>query len=140
MRITSKGQVTIPLEIRERLGLLPNTEVEFVVRGDSVRIVKAKASRREDRGQMVVRRLRGSAKGATSFATFSLLHDGWPEHGSGLGQRARSDVGWPSPLYSSSCPPICTCRLGDLWIWCGTTTPITCAKARLRRCSGSRLL
>lgn len=31
MRITSKGQVTIPQEIRERLGLLPETEVEFAV-------------------------------------------------------------------------------------------------------------
>ncbi|MCC6237233.1 MAG: AbrB/MazE/SpoVT family DNA-binding domain-containing protein, partial [Dehalococcoidia bacterium] len=27
MRITSKGQVTIPQEIRERAGLLPHTEV-----------------------------------------------------------------------------------------------------------------
>ncbi len=33
MRITSKGQVTIPVEIRERLGLLPDCEVEFVVEG-----------------------------------------------------------------------------------------------------------
>ena len=31
MRITSRGKVTIPQDIRERLGLLPNTEVEFVV-------------------------------------------------------------------------------------------------------------
>ena len=31
MRITSKGRVTIPQDIRERLGLLPNTEVEFAV-------------------------------------------------------------------------------------------------------------
>ena len=29
MRITSKGQVTIPQHIREELGLHPNTEVEF---------------------------------------------------------------------------------------------------------------
>ncbi len=29
MRITSKGQVTIPQAIREKAGLLPNTEVEF---------------------------------------------------------------------------------------------------------------
>jgi len=37
MRITSKGQVTIPQGIRERLGLLPHTEVEFAVeRGAAV--------------------------------------------------------------------------------------------------------
>ena len=57
MRVTSKGQVTIPQDIREKLGLLPNTEVEFVVEGRSVRIVKARAHR--SRGDEVVRRLRG---------------------------------------------------------------------------------
>jgi len=37
MRITSKGQVTIPQEIRERAGLLPNTEVQFeYVRGQVI--------------------------------------------------------------------------------------------------------
>ena len=29
MRMTSKGQVTIPAEIREKAGLLPHTEVDF---------------------------------------------------------------------------------------------------------------
>src|SRR5437764_944968 len=41
MRITAKGQVTIPIEIREKLGLLPATEVEFQVVGNAVRITKA---------------------------------------------------------------------------------------------------
>jgi AbrB family looped-hinge helix DNA binding protein len=31
MRITSKGQVTIPQEIREQCGLLPHTQLRFVV-------------------------------------------------------------------------------------------------------------
>jgi AbrB family looped-hinge helix DNA binding protein len=61
MRITSKGQVTIPVEIREKAGLLPGTEVDFELKGDEVRIVKAAAPRRETRGQEIVRRLRGSA-------------------------------------------------------------------------------
>ena len=43
MRITSKGQVTIPVEIREQLGLTPNTEVEFEVIGDAVYVKKTKA-------------------------------------------------------------------------------------------------
>ena len=43
MRITSKGQVTIPVEIREQLGLTPNTEVEFEVIGDAVYLKKTKA-------------------------------------------------------------------------------------------------
>jgi AbrB family looped-hinge helix DNA binding protein len=41
MRITSKGQVTIPQDIRERYGLLPHTEVEFVVEGDTTLLCKA---------------------------------------------------------------------------------------------------
>lgn len=32
-RISPKGQVTVPLEAREQLGLLPGTAVEFTVRG-----------------------------------------------------------------------------------------------------------
>ena len=61
MRITSKGQVTIPIEIREKAGLLPGTEVDFELDGDKVRIVRAKTPRGETRGQEIVRRLRGSA-------------------------------------------------------------------------------
>lgn len=36
MRITSRGQVTIPIEIREKLGLLPDCEIVFEVGRDSV--------------------------------------------------------------------------------------------------------
>jgi len=61
MRITSKGQVTIPQEIRERLGLFPHTEVEFEVDGAAVRIVKAEPVDGGTRGRYVLRRLRGSA-------------------------------------------------------------------------------
>jgi len=38
MRITSKGQVTIPIAIREKAGLRPHTEVEFDYDGKTVRI------------------------------------------------------------------------------------------------------
>lgn len=61
MRVSSKGQITIPQEIRERFGFLPDTEVEFRVEGNAVRLVKAKAGRGSSRGQSVVSRLRGSA-------------------------------------------------------------------------------
>ena len=61
MRITSKGQVTIPQEIRERFGLLPDTEVDFVARKNSVQIVKSTNPGRLTRGQALVRRLRGRA-------------------------------------------------------------------------------
>ena len=61
MRITSKGQVTIPQDIRERLGLLPYSEVEFEIDGDSVRVRKARQKR--TRGAQLVARARGSARG-----------------------------------------------------------------------------
>lgn len=59
MRITSKGQVTIPQEIREKYGFLPDTEVEFVARKGSVQIVKSANTARPTRGEAIVRRLRG---------------------------------------------------------------------------------
>ena len=43
MRITSKGQVTIPQEIREQCGLLPHTQVRFVVEDGRVLIEKEPA-------------------------------------------------------------------------------------------------
>jgi len=62
VQITSKGQVTIPQEIRNRLGLLPHTEVEFEIVGDYVRIRKANAPRAAGRrGQRLVDLLRGTA-------------------------------------------------------------------------------
>lgn len=39
MRVTTKGQVTIPKEIRDRLGIEPGSEVDFVVSGDVVTLV-----------------------------------------------------------------------------------------------------
>lgn len=61
MRITSKGQVTIPVEIRERLGLLPNSEVEFEVDGNTVRIRRARGQRAGGRGRSIVDHLKGRA-------------------------------------------------------------------------------
>ncbi len=61
MRVTTKGQVTIPVEIREKAGLLPHTEVEFELDARGVRIRRARAPRREGRGAGAVGRLRGRA-------------------------------------------------------------------------------
>ncbi len=60
MRITSKGQVTIPLEIRNKMGFQPNTEVDFLIKGDTVQLVKVK-SRGQSRGQKLVAQMRGKA-------------------------------------------------------------------------------
>jgi AbrB family looped-hinge helix DNA binding protein len=58
MHITSKGQVTIPLEIRTRLGLLPNTEVEFELSEDHARIRKAAPKAGSSRGERALAALR----------------------------------------------------------------------------------
>lgn len=71
MRITSKGQVTIPVELRERFGLLPETEVEFVVRGDAVQIEPSPARGRDGRGAGVVHRLRGT--GSVRMTTDQIM-------------------------------------------------------------------
>lgn len=62
MHITSKGQVTIPQEVRNRLGLLPHTEVEFEVAGDHARIRKARRQAGAGvRGNRALEALRGTA-------------------------------------------------------------------------------
>lgn len=73
MRITSKGQVTIPAEIRERAGLLPQTEVEFEFDGKVVRIVRAKPRKNEGRGHRLVAHLRGRGDVAMSTDTIMKL-------------------------------------------------------------------
>lgn len=70
MRVTSKGQVTIPIEIRQALALLPHTEVEFVLDGDGVRIVRARGVRPE-RGNRITARLRGS--GSVRLSTDEIM-------------------------------------------------------------------
>jgi len=72
MKITTKGQVTIPVEIREKLGLLPNTEVEFEVVGKAVRMRKVqRAGSAARRGKSIVERLRG--RGSVRMTTDEIL-------------------------------------------------------------------
>ncbi len=44
MRVTVKGQVTIPQKIREKLGILPNTEIDFIEEENKVYIIKKNTS------------------------------------------------------------------------------------------------
>lgn len=76
MRITSKGQVTIPAAIRERAGLLPHTEGAFALDGEVVRLVPAKARRKDTRGARLVAHLRGRGDVAMSTAAIMALTRG----------------------------------------------------------------
>ena len=71
MRITSKGQVTIPAEIRDRAGLLPQTEVEFEFDGEIVRIVRARTPKSDGRGARLVAHLRG--RGDVTMSTDAIM-------------------------------------------------------------------
>jgi AbrB family looped-hinge helix DNA binding protein len=57
MRLTEKGQVTIPVDVREELGLRPGDEVEFVVEDGAAKIVRVASP--PQRGRRIVARLRG---------------------------------------------------------------------------------
>jgi len=59
MRVTSKGQVTIPRDIRRKLGIASQSEVEFVVEGNTV--VLRTAQEAPTRGKRLVETLRGRA-------------------------------------------------------------------------------
>jgi len=44
MKVTTKGQVTIPARIRDYLGIAPHAEVDFEIAGGAVVLVKHEAS------------------------------------------------------------------------------------------------
>lgn len=54
--ISSKGQITVPVEVRERLGLTPGTAVAFELREEGVLL------RKTVRGEHPVDRLYGSLR------------------------------------------------------------------------------
>ena len=72
MRITSKGQVTIPADIREQAGLLPNTEVDFRLNGDVVELRPAACSRKPTRGAQLVAHLRAH-RGGLKMTTDEIM-------------------------------------------------------------------
>lgn len=71
MRITSKGQVTIPAEIREQAGLLPHTEVDFEFDGKVVRMFPAAHRSKDGRGARLVAHLRG--RGDVAMSTDAIM-------------------------------------------------------------------
>ncbi len=48
MRVTSKGQVTIPKNIRDQLGIRAGSEVDFVRSSDGVRLIAVEGERSGD--------------------------------------------------------------------------------------------
>ncbi|HEY4620651.1 MAG TPA: AbrB/MazE/SpoVT family DNA-binding domain-containing protein [Gaiellaceae bacterium] len=68
-RVTTKGQITIPLEIRDRLGIQPGSVVDFEVEDDAVVVRKRRDG--AGRGSALVSRLRGAA--TTQLSTDEIM-------------------------------------------------------------------
>jgi AbrB family looped-hinge helix DNA binding protein len=69
MRITSKGQVTIPQQVRRALGLEPGDEVDIVVDDGVARIVPIHGP--VGRGQRIVEAMLG--KGDVALSTDEIM-------------------------------------------------------------------
>lgn len=82
MKLTSKCQVTVPLAVREKLGLFPGSEVEFVVDGKSAKLVKAKKKKGTvSRGERIVARAIGKGTVNRDLSTDQIMAwtRGWGE-------------------------------------------------------------
>ena len=69
MKITSKGQVTIPQDIREKARLLPHTQVDFKISGKKVFFVKS--SKTQSRGKKLIETLAGT--GTVKLSTDQIM-------------------------------------------------------------------
>jgi AbrB family looped-hinge helix DNA binding protein len=75
MRVSTKGQVTIPKAVRDRAGIGPGSEVEFAVDGNVVTL-KRVASRPKGgrtRGEEIVDALRGTANKNRHLSTDEIM-------------------------------------------------------------------
>jgi AbrB family looped-hinge helix DNA binding protein len=70
MKITTKGQVTVPQHIRERLGLLPNTDVDWELKDGAAVLTKARKGDRR-RGPALVEHMRG--RGTVKMSTDEIM-------------------------------------------------------------------
>jgi len=77
VRITSKGQVTIPQSIRNQAGLLPGMEVDFQLDEDGVvRLVRPERQPANPSLVRAIERLRGKADTAMSTEEIMALTRG----------------------------------------------------------------
>ena len=57
MRMTSKGQVTIPKRVRDKLGVGPGSNVGFEEEGNKIVLIKEDSKVAEDAAEMMVRHM-----------------------------------------------------------------------------------
>ena len=74
MRLNSKGQVTIPAELRAKYGLREGDEVDVIEVGNTLQITRRRGA--PTRGKRATQRLRGTASTAMSTdEIMALLRD-----------------------------------------------------------------
>jgi AbrB family looped-hinge helix DNA binding protein len=77
MKVTVKGQITIPLALRERFGLRPGTEVEFVAGQETLQLKARKASKKTGRASdLWLTKAAGSARPGMSTDQLMALTRG----------------------------------------------------------------
>ncbi|WP_084568985.1 AbrB/MazE/SpoVT family DNA-binding domain-containing protein [Halostagnicola larsenii] len=89
-RVTTKGQVTIPKEIRDRLGIRPGDEVAFEQTGSGYEIRKEEPTTTE--GTDPFEKYRGAAESGESMPErMRRLRGEYPRGSSGTADESRSD-------------------------------------------------
>ena len=75
MRVSTKGQVTIPKPLRDRTGIEPGTEVEFEFDGDKIILRRSTQRRRPGltRGERLVRAIAGTATKNRHLSTDEIM-------------------------------------------------------------------
>jgi AbrB family looped-hinge helix DNA binding protein len=71
MRVTQKGQVTIPKEVRDHLGIGPGSEVDFVPDREGARLVLVKDQSTEVRRAASIRAWADSVSGILDLGGMS---------------------------------------------------------------------
>ena len=72
VRITSKGQVTIPQVIREKYGFMPETDVEFVEHDGWIGIQRADSTKRDSIDDFIDRLSGAAGPGLTTDEIMEL--------------------------------------------------------------------
>ncbi|MEZ4525066.1 MAG: AbrB/MazE/SpoVT family DNA-binding domain-containing protein [Desulfobacterales bacterium] len=68
MRITSQGQIALPQEVTEKLGFLPDTEIEYQIEGNLLLLRKREKS---EKGSALISLMKGSAN--TGMTTDQIM-------------------------------------------------------------------
>lgn len=82
VRITSKGQVTIPQHVREAAGLRPGMDVEFEIKDGVVQLVKPSREQRLERLKAAADRVRKQVDFKwTTEEYMRMVRGEWPYEG-----------------------------------------------------------